>query len=338
MDAADFYAVYDLPIIFGVVLVQQLGLPIPAFPLLILAGAQAFVDPAHGISALALSVLASMLGNYAWFRAGRRYGYRVLKAVCRMSLSADSCVRQTESAFERYGPGTLVIARFLPGLGMVAPPLAGGVGLETSTFLLFNGIGSVLWAAAGLALGWAFHAQIEALLDALAALGNQALVLVAVLVALYVAYRAWVRWRFRRGLRAARISVEELHAMMSRGDDVLLLDVRSRQHRKLDGRSIPGSTPIDLDDIDQALAKIPRDREIVVYCACPNEATAASVALRLRKSGVSRIRPLAGGIDGWESAGFGLEKISAGTATAATSPCRSATGEQGRAARRSGRR
>jgi membrane protein DedA with SNARE-associated domain/rhodanese-related sulfurtransferase len=337
MNAAGFYADYGLPIIFGAVLVQQLGVPIPVFPLLILAGAQAFVDPVHGIWALALSVLASSLGNYAWFRAGRRYGYRVLKAVCRMSLSQDSCVSQTESAFERYGPGTLVIARFLPGLGMVAPPLAGGVGLETSTFLLFNGVGSMLWAAAGLALGWAFHAQVESLLDALATLGNQALVLVPVLVALYVAYRAWVRWRFRKALRAARISVEELHAMMSRGDDVLLLDVRSRLHRRLDGRSIPGSTPIDLDDVDQALAKIPRDREIVVYCACPNEATAASVALRLRKSGVSRIRPLAGGVDGWASAGFGLE-FSAGTATGAASPCRSATGARGREARRSGRR
>ena len=309
MDPAGFYASHDLPIIFGTVLVQQLGLPIPAFPLLILAGAQSFGDPAHGIAALALSVLASGLGNYAWFRAGRRYGYRVLKAVCRMSLSRDSCVRQTESAFERYGPGTLVIARFVPGLGMVAPPLAGGVGLKASTFLLFNGIGSLLWAASGLALGWAFHAQIEWLFDALTALGNQAIVLVAVLVALYVAYRVWMRWRFRNALRAARISVEELHAMMSRGEDVLVLDVRSRMDRKLDRRSIPGSTPIDLDDADQALAKIPRDREIVVYCACPNEATAASVALRLRKRGVKRIRPLAGGIDGWASAGFDLESV-----------------------------
>jgi len=206
MNAAGFYADYGLPIIFGAVLVQQLGVPIPVFPLLILAGAQAFVDPVHGIWALALSVLASSLGNYAWFRAGRRYGYRVLKAVCRMSLSQDSCVSQTESAFERYGPGTLVIARFLPGLGMVAPPLAGGVGLETSTFLLFNGVGSMLWAAAGLALGWAFHAQVESLLDALATLGNQALVLVPVLVALYVAVGFDLRPPVKLGLLAMAIS------------------------------------------------------------------------------------------------------------------------------------
>jgi membrane protein DedA with SNARE-associated domain/rhodanese-related sulfurtransferase len=307
MDAGGFYADYGLAIVFGAVLVQQLGVPIPAFPLLILAGAQAVADPAHGLWALGLAVLASAVGNYAWFRAGRRYGYRVLSALCRMSLSPDSCVRQTETAFERYGPGALVLARFLPGLGMLGPPLAGGLGFKASTFLFFNGVGSVLWAAAGLALGSVFHAQVEWLLDALAALGSQAFVIVAALVALYVAYRWWTRWRFRNALRAARISVPELHEMMSRGDDVLVLDVRSRLHRRLDGRSIPGSTPIDLDNIEQALAGIPRDREIVVYCACPNEATAASVAMRLHKSGVSRIRPLAGGIDGWAMAGLALE-------------------------------
>lgn len=312
MDVSGFYAAHELPIIFGTVLVQQLGVPIPAFPLLILAGANAFADPAHGLWALVLAVIASSLGNYAWFRAGVRYGYRVLNAVCRVSLSPDSCVSQTETTFERYGFATLVLARFLPGLGMVAPPLAGGLGLETSTFLLYNGLGSTLWAAAGLALGRIFHMQVEWLFAALAKLGNQAIVAVACLVVLYVAYRFWKRWRLRRALYAARISVTDLHEMMGRGDDVLVLDVRSRTHRKLDGRSIPGSKPIDLDDIEQALAGIPRDRETVVYCACPNEATAAQVAMQLHKRGVARIRPLAGGIDAWATAGFEMERAEPG--------------------------
>lgn len=307
MDVHGFYAQYGLPIIFGVVLVQQLGVPIPAFPLLILAGAQAFADPAHGPWAVGLAVLASSIGNYAWFRAGRRYGYRVLSAVCRIAMSPDSCVRQTETTFERYGSGTLVLARFVPGLGMVAPPLAGGLGLKTSTFLLYNGVGSALWATAGFALGWLFHSQVEGLLDALTALGNRAIEGVAALLALYVAWRWWKRWRFRRALQAARISVAELHAMMNRGEDVLVLDVRSRIHRKLDDRSIPGSRAIDVDNLEQSLAAIPRDREIVVYCACPNEATAAKVAMQLHARGVSRIRPLAGGIDAWASAGLRLE-------------------------------
>ncbi|HKU84760.1 MAG TPA: rhodanese-like domain-containing protein [Casimicrobiaceae bacterium] len=308
MDATGFYAAHELPIIFGTVLVQQLGVPLPAFPLLILAGANAFADPAHGLWVLILAVVASSLGNYAWFRAGMRYGYRVLNAVCRVSLSPDSCVRQTETAFERYGSATLVLARFLPGLGMVAPPLAGGLGFATSTFLLYNGLGSALWAAAGLVLGLMFHTQVEWLFAALAELGNRAIVALACLVVLYVAHRMWKRWRLRRALYAARISVTDLHDMMRRGEDVLVLDVRSRTHRKLDGRSIPGSKPIDLEDLERALAGIPRDRETVVYCACPNEASAAKVAMQLHARGVSHVRPLAGGIDAWATAGFEIDR------------------------------
>ena len=216
MDISALYAEYGLWIIFSAVLLQQLGAPVPALPLLVFAGAQAFEHPAHGLWALVLSVLASAIGNYPWFWAGRRYGHRVLKAVCGISLSPDSCARQTETTFERYGAGILAIARFLPGLGMVAPPLAGGLGLKASTFLLYSGAGSVLWAAAGLALGLAFHTQVEWLLDTLATLGNHAMGTVAKIVALYVSYRWWNRWRFRRALCAARISVAELDEMMNR--------------------------------------------------------------------------------------------------------------------------
>lgn len=306
MDPGSFYAEYGRWIVFGTVLVQQLGLPVPAFPLLILAGAQTVEDPSLGVWALLLAVVASSLGNYAWFLAGRRYGHRVLKAVCTVSLSPESCVRQAENTFERYGARSLVLGRFVPGLGIVAPPLAGGFGVGAPTFLLYNGVGSALWALAGLALGRAFHTEVEWLLDSLAMLGNRELAVVAVAVALYAAHRGWQRWQFRRALRAARISVEELRAMIDRGDPPLVLDARSRVLRSMDTRSIPGSVPVDLDDLDRALAAIPRDREIVVYCACPNEVTAARIALQLQKRGIARVRPLTGGIDAWEMADPGV--------------------------------
>ena len=307
MDLSDFYVDYWLWITFGAVLFQQLGAPLPVFPVLVLAGAQAVQHPLQGLWALVLSVLASAISNYIWFLAGRRYGQRVLKAVCKISLSPDSCVRQTETTFERYGAATLVVARFLPGLGMVAPPLAGALGLKATTFLLYNGAGSALWAAAGLALGLVFHTQVEWLLDTLASLGSYAIGTVAGIVALYASYRWWNRWRFRRALRAARISVAELDDMMNRGDELLVLDVRSRTQRKLDGRRIPGARPIDLDDVAWTLTEIPRDRDVIVYCACPNEATAAKVAMQLQKRGLLRVRPLAGGIDAWAEAGLKLD-------------------------------
>jgi len=293
--------------VFGFVLLEQLGAPIPALPVLLLAGAKAIDDPIYGVYALAISIAACMAGDLAWYWAGRRYGHRVLKLLCRISLSPDSCVRQSETVFERRGVATLVVAKFVPGLATVAPPIAGALGLGTSSFLLYNGAGAALWSGAGLLLGLVFHGQIDWALDRLAELGDYALLVVAALLALYLSYRWWDRWRFLRSLRTARVSVDELYGMMNGGENSVVLDVRSRAHRKLDGRRIPGARSVDLDDLERTLAEIPRDREVVVYCACPNEASAVRVAMLLRERGIVRVRPLAGGIDAWIAAGLGIE-------------------------------
>jgi membrane protein DedA with SNARE-associated domain/rhodanese-related sulfurtransferase len=293
----------------AVVLAHQLGIPVPAFPALIWAGAVAYGAPGELAAAFALSTVANTLGDLPWYWAGQRYGYRVLKLVCRVTLSPDSCVRQTETVFERRGPMMLVIARFVPGLGTVAPPLAGALRLDPARFVLYDTAGGALRAAVGIGLGVAFHEQIDWLLAEVTALGAQALATLGVLVALYIAYRFAQRWLFLRSLRAARIGVQELSDMMTRGEDPVVLDVRSRSHRKLDGRRIPGARAVDLDALERTLADIPRDRDVVVYCACPNDATAAKVALQLRARGLRRVRPLAGGIDAWASAGLALAPI-----------------------------
>ncbi len=289
-----------------------MGAPIPALPVVLLAGARAYDDPIFGVYALALSVLACSIADLAWFLAGRRYGYRVLKLLCRVSLSPDSCVSQTEAIYERRGVATLVIAKFVPGLATVAPPVAGALGLGMSSFLVYNGAGAALWSGTGLILGLVFHGQIDWLLDRLAELGGHAFLLVVALAALYVAYRAWDRWHFRKSLRTARIGVDDLYAMMNRGEEPVVLDVRSRTHRALDGRRIPGARPVDLDDLEGTLAGIPRGGEVVVYCACPNEASAVKVAILLRDRGIRNVRPLAGGIDAWIAAGQRIETV-AGT-------------------------
>lgn len=286
------------------VLVQQLGAPIPALPLLVVAGAQAVRDPFYGVYALALAIVAATAGNLPWFWAGRRYGYRVLKLMCRVSLSPDACVRQTENVFERYGAATLLIAKFVPGLGYAAPPLAGAFRYSAASFLLFNGAGAALWAGAGLLLGLLFHAQIDWLLARLAAFGWQALAAILIVVAVYVAYRWLIRRQFLKSLRASRIGVAELQEMIRRGDAPIVLDARSRTHRKLDRRLIPGAQLIDLDDLERALAQIPAEAQVVVYCACPNDATAVKVARLLRRRGIRHVRPLAGGIDAWTTAGL----------------------------------
>jgi len=291
------------------VLVHQLGIPIPAFPVLIWAGAVAFGDPLLLAQAFVVSTVAGAAGNVPWYLAGRRYGYRVLKLLCRISLSPDSCVRRTEVVFERRGPAILVVARFLPGFETVAPPLAGALRVKAPAFLLYDSAGSALRSGVGLGLGVAFHHQIGRLLDWLAALGTNAMLIVGALLLGYAAYRFLQRRRFLRSLRTARVSVRELYDMMSRGEQPVVLDVRTRAHRRLDGRQIPSAHPVDLDALEQTLARVPRDRDVVVYCACPNEVTAAKVALQLRARGLRKVRPLAGGIDAWVSAGLAVDRV-----------------------------
>ena len=307
VEFTDFYGGFALATVFGVVLLQQLGAPIPASPILILAGANAIDNPLQGVYALALAVAASGIGSVPWFYAGRRYGYRVLKLVCRMTLSADSCVRRTEGAFERYGVASLVVAKFIPGLARVAAPLAGALRIGLVPFLAYSGAGAALWAVSGIVLGLVFHRQIDWLLGRLAELGGIGVIVIAAALAIYVAFRFVDRWRFLRSLRAARIGGTELYDMIARGDAPVILDVRSRTHRALDGRSIPGARPVDPERLEETLAAIGRGQEVVVYCACPNEATAFKVARLLRSRGIRRVRPLAGGIDAWVDAGLKTE-------------------------------
>ena len=307
MDIAPFFAEYGLLLVFSVVLLEQLGMPIPALPVLMFAGARSIGDPLYGVAALAVAILACMIGDLAWYMAGRRYGHRVLKLLCRVSLSPDSCVRQTESVFERRGVATLVIAKFVPGLATVAPPVAGALGLRPASFLVFNGAGAALYCGTGVVLGLVFHDQIGWLLDLIGAMGARAMAVLAVLLALYVAWRWWDRHRFIKSLDTGRISVEELSRMIQAGEEPIVLDVRSRTHRELDGRRIPGAIHVDLDALEETLEGIPRDRDVVVYCACPNEVTAVKVAMQLRARGIRKVRPLLGGIDAWVLAGFEIE-------------------------------
>lgn len=181
---------YGLIAVFLVVLVQQLGAPIPATPVLMAAGAYASADPVYGLYSLALSILASALGSLPWFWAGRRYGWRVLKLVCRISLSPDNCVRQTQNVFERHGAAALLVAKFVPGLARVAPPLAGTFRVGAASFLLYYGAGNALWASLGLILGLIFHAQIDWLFDFLTVFGGYALAMTLGIVAFYMAWRA----------------------------------------------------------------------------------------------------------------------------------------------------
>ena len=228
-------ATYGLALVFANVLAEQLGLP------------------------LADELPVQIAG-------GRRQGHRILKTLCRVSLSPDTCVSQTERHFEKWGLSSLLVAKFVPGFSTVAPPLAGATRAPFGSFLLFDAGGAVLWAGSALVVGMAFHHAIDRALEVLASFGSWALVTLGAALALFIAFKWWRRRRFFLALRAARISVGDLHHLMDAGKSPLVLDVRSGPARLADPRRVPGAEVFDVTEIDQRMANLPRDREIILYC------------------------------------------------------------------------
>ena len=300
---------YGLAVVFGNVLLEQLGVPLPAIPTLVMAGALAANGQLSLTAVIVTATIACILADGVWYLAGRFLGNRVMKTLCRISITPDSCVSQTQSRFERWGVNALVIAKFIPGLSLIAPPLAGATGIGWARYLLFNTLGTVLWVGAFVGSGTLLGPQIGRLLAYAEKFGAVAVVILGALLAAYIAFKWWERRAFYSMLRAARISVEELHRLMDAGHAPLVVDVRSWTARAMEPRSIPGALHVTLQSFHEHLKDLPRDREIIVYCTCPNEASAAQVAKTLLDAGFGRVRPLLGGLDAWIAAGHPVEEI-----------------------------
>jgi membrane protein DedA with SNARE-associated domain/rhodanese-related sulfurtransferase len=306
-ELVDLVARYGLLLVFVNVLLEQVGLPVPAVPTLIVAGAAAAAGQLSAVAVFGVTVLACYIGDGLWFAGGRIYGRPVLGLLCRVSLSPDSCVRQSEYHFERWGKAVLIVSKFVPGLSAVTPPLAGAMRMGWPSFIVLNGIGITLWAGLPIAAGMLFHDQLGRLVAWLEGYGTAAVLLMGALLAAYVAFKWWERRRFYRALRLARITVEELRGLIERGSEPVVVDVRSAVSRKADGRTIPGALLMDPQEPDMRLRELPKDREIIFYCTCPNEASAAQLAKRLIEMGYTRVRPLEGGLDAWLAAGHPVQ-------------------------------
>ncbi|WP_020648016.1 DedA family protein/thiosulfate sulfurtransferase GlpE [Solimonas variicoloris] len=291
-----------------------LGLPVPTMPALIYAGSVA-VGRADAAALLAATFAAAVAGGFAgdavWYLAGRRYGFRVLRVLCRLSLSRDTCVRRTETFFARRGVRILLVARFLPGLAVVSVPMTGLSRVPFRRFAAHDLAGVSLWVGGGLALGALLAGQVDALLAWLQNAGVGLGGVVLLVLAVFIAQRVWRRQRLLRALRASRISVDELHALMEAEAPPLLIDVRSAPNREQDPWRIPGASTPEPDVLELALADLPRDRTVVLYCACPNEISAAQMAQRMRALGFSDVRPLLGGLDAWRASGRDLLPLDA---------------------------
>ncbi len=260
-------AQHSLVLVFAAVFVAQIGIPIPAVPVLIVAGAFVAGGALHLAPLLAVAVAASLLGDTPWYVAGRRYGYGVLRTLCRIAIEPDSCVTQTENIFERWGAPSLMVAKFVPGFATIAPPLAGTMGLSLPRFLAFSTVGALGWALAPVLAGMVFHAEVEWALDRLDSLGIGVVALFGAIVGLYAGVKSLERYLLIRLLRSVRVTAGTLREMLRAADPPLVLDARSAMARRLDPRAIPGAIAVDVAAPEARISEMRRDRDVVVYCS-----------------------------------------------------------------------
>lgn len=257
---------HGLLVVFLNVFLEQVGVPIPALPTLMVAGALVARGEMGLLPLLAVAVAASVLADTVWFLIGRWQGRRVLRLVCRITLSPDSCVRSTEALFERAGAPSLLFAKFIPGYNTVAPPLSGAMGVPLPVFLAWDGFGSLLWIGVGAGIGLLFHDAIDRAVTYLETLGFWAVIVLGVGLLAVVAVKWWQRRRVLRLLRLARITAAELRRLIDAGEAPVVIDVRTKGAHRYDPRRIPGALHMTFDELDGKVADLPRERELVLYC------------------------------------------------------------------------
>ena len=301
---------HGLLLVFLVTLASRVGLPVPAAPLIVVAGGLVATQRMALLDLLLVSVLANVIADWVWYAAGRHYGSRIMRLVCRVSQSPDSCVLESEGMLTRWGGGSLVLAKFIPGVSLVAPPMTGAMRMPFWQFVFYDAVAALVWTLAYLLLGLVFRHQIEQVLAAMEQATWLALGLVGVLVVLFGGYRIWQRHRLKQVQSIVRMAPEELMQRMQQGWQPLVLDVRSREMTALEPDGLPGAQRVDMAQLRTQMSDEERERPIVVYCNCPGDVSAAQAARRLRGLGFRQVWPLLGGLDGWLEAGHGVQPVS----------------------------
>jgi membrane protein DedA with SNARE-associated domain/rhodanese-related sulfurtransferase len=296
MDLLELLVRWDVGLVFAAALAEQAGLPTPAAPILVAAGALVQAGGLRPEAVLGAAVAACLVADHVWFIAGRRFGRRLLAGLCRLSLSPDTCVQRTDDLIAHHGAPLLLVAKFIPGVSAVSIPTAAAMGLAYRRFLLYDLAGCFIWSGAYIGAGMIFGREVRRVLDAMSQVGGWSLIALAALFAAYIGVKLAQRRRLRHLYRLVRIGPSEVAEILARADDeVLILDARSHLARADDPRVLPSSIAFGVEDRFDALPDESRRKLIVTFCTCPNEASAALLAQRLLKAGYSRVRVLTGG-------------------------------------------
>ena len=299
-------------IVVAVVFVEQIGVPLPAIPILIAAGVLAGTGHLNLAAVMIGAIGAAFAADWIWYEVGRRSGRRVLELLCRIALEPRSCIGRTEDFFKKHGVRSLVAAKFVPGLSTVAPPLAGIAGLALASFLLYDGLGIVLWVGSTVGLGYVFSDRLDTAMEYATFMTPAALVIAASALSLYVVGKALRRRIELR--RVPHISADDLWKRLEGLDVPVVVDVRARSASERDG-VIPGARVMPADEISERYRELPSDRDVVVYCACPGDLASAEVVRSLRRKGLVRAAVLRGGIEAWRATGVANEAALAAIAS-----------------------
>lgn len=284
-------------VVFANVLLQQLGLPLPVMPTLLVAGSLAG-SPVQAAQMLAAAVFASVIADWIWYLAGRAFGYRVLSVLCRLSINPGSCVSETEARFIRWGVWSLVVAKFVPGFSTVAPPIAGSLRMPLPSFVAAASLGAAIWAGAALGAGWMMRAEVQFAVDLTSRHGTEAIAALALGLCAWLAWKLRQKYRFDQSAAIPHITPAELAAALRSDTPPLLLDFRGAAMIAQTG-PLAGAVQAHIDDLPGAVGDWPKHRHIVTLCACPEDAGAVRAARSLANMGYSSVRPLKGGYEAW---------------------------------------
>lgn len=299
-----FLTEYGYLLLFALIFLDQLGFPLPSIPIVLAAGALAGTGEMNLTLVVLITVLACVPADFAWFYLGRIRGGKVLNLLCSISLEPDYCVNKTEASFERFGSYTLAVAKFVPGLTTIAPPMAGLTGMSITRFLVLNTLGATIWAVVFAYIGFVFSHQLVDVAKRFVELGGVAAAILIALFAVFLAVKIWQRKLFLRTLRMRQLHPRDVNAKLESGESVYVIDLRHHHDFNALPYKVPGALRVPMEDIEKHHEAIPRDRDIVVYCSCPNEASAARVALKLKRKGIQRVFPMTGGMESWMAEGF----------------------------------
>jgi membrane protein DedA with SNARE-associated domain len=266
-DTVEFLVKHGYLVLFFSVLAQQLGVPLPSTPFIVAAGALAHSGQLNWAVVLLLACSASLIADFVWYEIGRVRGTRVLQLLCRISLEPDYCVRRTENTFARHGAQTLVVGKLVPGVSVLATPMAGVYGLSRLRFLLFDGLGVLLWIGIFELLGYLFSDQLEDVVSYASRFGGLLFILLAGGLLGYVGWKYAQRRRFLRSLRVARVAPEQLKAELDSGVDLSIIDLRHALDYAAEPRMLPGAIRLPAEEIEQRGKELPHGRTLVLYCS-----------------------------------------------------------------------